>query len=208
MTSFLSFAPLKAAALSLAVMAGIAGAGFAEDSAAVQNTAGATTELANNTAFGGWLVTCEALTVTRSACRLTQELTLRETGDLVVRMVALPVADGALLFAQVPLGVYLPGGAVYRIEGKDDLEQREMVWQRCLGGVCEAASGLDQAELDNLRGANSILFGYRMDATGEPLILSVDTSRFVEGLEALRAQMPELSQGASAAGDTAAPAAE
>lgn len=206
MSSFLSYAPLKAAALSLAVTAGLAGAGFAEDAAPAAAPVNA--ELANNTAFGGWLVTCEALTVTRSACRLTQELTLRETGDLVVRMVALPVSDGALLFAQVPLGVYLPGGAVYRIDGKDDLEQREMVWQRCLGGVCEAASGLDQAELDNLRGAKSILFGYRMDAAGEPLILSVDTSRFVEGLDALRAQMPELSQGASAPSDDAKPATD
>lgn len=206
MSSFFSSAPLKAAALSMALTAGIAGAGFAEDAAPVAPPAAV--ELANNTAFGGWLVTCEALTVTRSACRLTQELTLRETGDLVVRMVALPVADGALLFAQVPLGVYLPGGAVYRIEGKEDLEQRDMVWQRCLGGVCEAASGLDQAELDNLRSADSILFGYRMDASGEPLIVSVDTSRFVEGLDALRAQMPELSQGASAASDAEKPAAE
>lgn len=205
MSFFLSSTPLKAAALSLAMAAGFAGSAVAEDAAPA---AAEVQELANNTAFGGWLVTCEALTVTRSACRLTQELTLRDKGDLVVRMVAVPVSDGALLFAQVPIGVYLPGGAVYRIEGKEDLEQRNMVWQRCLGGVCEAASGLDQSELDNLRDASSILFGYRMDANGEPLIVSVDTSRFVEGLEALRAQMPELSQGAGAASDEDKPAAD
>jgi len=32
----------------------------------------------------------------RSAYRPAQELTLRETGDLAVRRVALPVSDGAL----------------------------------------------------------------------------------------------------------------
>lgn len=154
----------------------------------------AAAELANNTAFGGWLVSCEALTVKRSVCRLTQELTLRDKGDLVVRLVALPVSDGALLFAQVPIGVYLPGGAVYRIAGKDDLEQREMIWQRCLGGVCEAATGLDEAEIENLKDAESILFGYRMDAEGEPLIVNVDMSRFTEGLNALRAQLPAATE--------------
>ncbi|RRH73230.1 invasion associated locus B family protein [Falsigemmobacter faecalis] len=148
-------------------------------------------DLANYTAFGSWLVNCEALSVKRSVCRLTQELTLKDSGELVVRLVALPVKDGALLFAQVPQGVYLPGGAVYRIADKEDLPQREMVWQRCLGGVCEAATGLDEAELETLSGAQSVLFGYRMDADGEPLIVNVEMSRFSEGVAALRAQLPK-----------------
>lgn len=175
---------LKNTALAV-TMAVVTGAGVQ-----AQDAADAVPELANNTAFGSWLVSCEALTVKRSVCRLTQELTLRDQGDLVVRLVALPVSDGALLFAQVPIGVYLPGGAVYRIAGKDDLEQREMIWQRCLGGVCEAATGLDEAEIENLKDAESILFGYRMDAEGEPLIVNIDMSRFSEGLNALRAQLP------------------
>jgi len=62
------------------------------------------------------------------------------------------------------------------------------------GGVCEVANGLDQTELDNLRAAKSILCAYRMDAAGAPPILSVDTSRLVDGLDAPRAQMPNPQQ--------------
>lgn len=173
---------------ALAVGVSLAFASFAQAQEA--QPAAPAQDLANYTAFGAWLVNCEALSVKRSVCRLTQELTLKDTGDLVVRLVALPVKDGALLFAQVPQGVYLPGGAVYRIADNEDLPQREMIWQRCLGGVCEAATGLDEAELEALNGVPSILFGYRMDAEGEPLIVNVEMSKFSDGIAALRAQMP------------------
>lgn len=166
-----------------------AGLGFASFAQAQTQTE--TPDLSNNTAFGGWIVKCEALSVKRSVCRLTQELTLRESGDLVVRLVAMPVSDGALLFAQVPIGVYLPGGAVYRPKDDEAAEQRELVWQRCLGGVCEAATGLDTAELEKLKTTQSVLFGYRMDAEGQPIVVEVDTARFVEALDALRAQLPK-----------------
>lgn len=148
-------------------------------------------DVANNTPFGNWLVTCEALSVKRSVCRLTQELTLRESGDLVVRFIALPAKGGAIMLAQVPSGVYLPGGAVWRASQSEDAKQHEMIWQRCLGGVCEAAQGLTDADLTEMTSSGTMLFGYRMDPQGEPLVLEVDVKRFAEGIEALRAQMDE-----------------
>ena len=148
-------------------------------------------DVANNTPFGNWLVTCEALSVKRSVCRLTQELTLRESGDLVVRFIALPAKGGAIMLAQVPSGVYLPGGAVWRASQPEDAKQHEMIWQRCLGGVCEAAQGLTDADLTEMTSSGTMLFGYRMDPQGEPLVLEVDVKRFAEGIEALRAQMDE-----------------
>ena len=110
--------------------------------------AAAQNEVANNTQFGDWIVTCEAVTVSRTTCRLLQELTLRETNTLVARFIALPAAEGsAVLLAQVPMGVYLPGGAVYRFANDEEAEQREMIWQRCLGDVCEAAFALTPEEI-------------------------------------------------------------
>lgn len=148
-------------------------------------------DVANNTPFGNWLVTCEALSVKRSVCRLTQELTLRDSGDLVVRFIAIPAKGGAVMLAQVPIGVYLPGGAVWRASTPEDAEQHDMIWQRCLGGVCEAAQGLSDADLESLTASGTMLFGYRMDPEGEPLVLEVDVAQFQEGLTALRAQMDE-----------------
>ena len=103
------------AALGLAAMA--------TGSLAQENTAteAAATDVANNSVFGDWVMACEAVTVSRNMCRLVQEQSPRETGEMLARFIAVPVADGVILLAQVPMGVYLPGGAVYRFEGQDDV---------------------------------------------------------------------------------------
>jgi invasion protein IalB len=143
-------------------------------------------DVINNTAFGDWIVNCEAITVKRTACRLVQEQSLRDSGELVARFIALPVVDGAILLAQVPMGVYLPGGAVYRFAGNDDIEQREMIWQRCAQDVCEAAAPLDEDELALFAQEDTMLFGFRPNADSEAVVLSVDLSEFTDAVQQLR----------------------
>lgn len=146
-----------------------------------------TPEVANNTLFGDWIVTCQAVTVTRNICRLMQEQKLRDSDTLVTRLIAFPAEEGgAVLLAQVPMGVYLPGGAVFRQESDAEAEQKEMIWQRCLGDICEAALALNAEELAEIAEGGAILFGYRGDIASEPIITRVDMTRFGEGLEALR----------------------
>lgn len=145
-------------------------------------------EIANNTQFGDWIVTCEAVTISRTSCRLLQELSLVETQTLVARFIAFPAAEGsAILLAQVPMGVYLPGGAVYRFANDEEAEQREMIWQRCLGDICEAAIALTPEELGLFAEAGSLLFGYRADVQSEPIIAAVDVSQFAEAIAAIAA---------------------
>lgn len=144
-------------------------------------------ETLNNTPFGDWLVSCEAVSVTRVACSLRQQLSLTDSGQLVVQMIAVPAEDGkAILLAQVPMGAYLPAGAVYRFDNEnEDEEQRSMVWQRCLDGLCEAAIQLDADELKHFEDNDRLLFGYRPAIDAEPLIVSLDISSFNEGLAAI-----------------------
>lgn len=173
-------APLALIA-ALALCTGAAGA-----QEVPQAPEGATADdIANNTAFGDWVVACEAVTLRRTVCRLVQELSLRESGQLLARFIAVAVEDGAILVAQVPMGVYLPAGAVYRFAGRDDLPQREMIWQRCMGEVCEAAAPIDDAEMAHFASVESILFGFRVDPEAEPVIVNVDVSRFAEAMALL-----------------------
>lgn len=145
-------------------------------------------DVANNTAFGDWIVNCEAVTVSQTACRLVQVLSNSADDSLVVRLIALPGAeDTVVMLAQVPMGVYLPGGVVFRPEGTEDAEQSEMVWQRCLGQLCEAAIALTPDYLDAFTQSGAILLGYRMTLEGQPLIVRVDVSRFAEAVDAIRA---------------------
>ena len=144
-------------------------------------------ETPNNTLFGDWMVSCEAVSVSRVACSLRQQLTLTENDQLIVQMIAVPAEDGtAILLAQVPIGAYLPAGAVYRFDnGNEGEEQRSMIWQRCLGELCEAAIQLDAEELAHFAENDRLLFGYRPDIGAEPLIVALDISRFNEALAAI-----------------------
>jgi invasion protein IalB len=144
------------------------------------------TAISNNSAFGGWIVNCEAITVNSTACRLIQQLSRTEDNSLIVRMIVLPAGDGThLMIAQTPSGVYLPGGAVYRFAENEEIEQREMIWQNCMADTCEAAARLDADELAIFDVNTTLLFGYRPDVTSEAIIVPMDISQFGEAIAAL-----------------------
>ncbi|PFG64450.1 invasion protein IalB [Thioclava sp. ES.031] len=147
---------------------------------------GAQADIANNTAFGDWVVSCQAATVKKTVCRLVQEQRTKSSNQLLARFIAMPAKDGAVLIAQVPMGAYLPGGAVYRFEGKDNVKQRDMVWQTCMNGVCEAAAPLSTDELKLFAENKAILFGYKPTATGKPVVLRVSVEQFNKALDVLK----------------------
>ena len=98
--------------------------------------------VANNAAFGDWLVKCEAVSTTDNACRVEQMQTRSDTNELLARFVALGTTEGgAVLFAQVPAGAYLPSGAAIRLD-VEGAEQTQMIWQTCMSSLCEAALNL------------------------------------------------------------------
>jgi len=143
--------------------------------------------VANNTAFGNWLVTCRAISTDQTECRLVQSLTRTADQSLVVRMIAAPREDGgAVLFAQVPLGVYLGAQPGMDEVGATDGVSRPFVWQRCVKEVCEAARVLSAQEIADMTAAGKILFGYKPTANDDPLIVQIDTSQFAAGIDAIR----------------------
>lgn len=155
--------------------------------ALVAGTAQAQDDVAQGQAFGDWIVACEAVSTTRNACRIAQSQSRSSDGSLVLQLVAYPQAQGgAVLVAQVPMGVYLPDGATFRPRNDDDADSTGMIWQRCLGNICEAALRLDADGVAAFADAGEVLFGYRM-IPGEPAtITTVDTSTFVTALDAVR----------------------
>lgn len=185
MTPIRSFAStLAALPLVLGLAAGQVAAQDTEEGAAADVIE--PEDVANGTTFGDWVVSCEATSIRRTICRLVQTLTLEDSEQLVAQFVAVPAEDGAILIAQVPMGVFLPGGAVYRFAEDEEIEQREMVWQSCQGQICEAAFPLDDEELALMSEHDAILFGYRMSAQADPVVIEVDISEFRRGIEILR----------------------
>ncbi|WP_316016033.1 invasion associated locus B family protein [Roseobacter sp. HKCCA0434] len=134
----------------------------------------------NNASFGGWQVTCEAVGVGQTSCNLVQTLLRADDETLLLRLLVTRLGEDLVLLAQTPIGVYLPSGAVYQVEG-DDTPQRDMVWQRCLGPLCEAALALDEEEIARI-GEGTMLFGYRPGPGAEPVILQVTLDGLGEGI--------------------------
>lgn len=155
-------APLKAALAALALTVPVA-----------------TSAQEERETFGDWVLVCDG----GQPCRLIQQQTERESGALAVRLIALKVDEGAVLAAQVPMGVHLPSGAVYRFETPEGEPQRQMIWQRCMDEICEAAIQLDEDELALLGQNDALLFAYRMSPQDEPRIMQVSLAGFADGLE-------------------------
>ena len=128
--------------------------------------------------FGDWVLVCDG----GQPCRMVQQQTVIETGALAVRLIAVKTSDGAILAAQVPMGVHLPSGAVYRLRTPEDAPQREMIWQRCMSDVCEAALPLDADELALFSQNDALLFAYRMSPNEEARIIQVSLNGFEDGL--------------------------
>ncbi len=144
-------------------------------------------EVANNAAFGDWVVTCDAVSTQRTSCRVVQTQSRSDTGTLVIQLLGYALAEGgALLVAQVPMGVYLPGGVSFREAADEDAPQQAMVWQRCAGQICEAALQLDAVSLQALNDAEQVLFGYQPQPGSAPVIAQVNTATLIEALDATR----------------------
>ncbi len=145
-------------------------------------------ELRNNTPFGDWLFTCEVVTLAQITCQLGQQLTVRDSQQLLLSLV---VASGAndgefLLIAQTPEGVFLPSGLVFSFVGAPESNgQGEMIWQRCEQGLCEAALALGPRELSDFYRYQTMHFGYRPALGAKPIILPVDISEFEGAIRAL-----------------------
>jgi len=128
--------------------------------------------------FGDWVRVCEG----EQPCRLVYQQTMRESRELVLRLIAMKTRQGAIMAAYLPMGVHFPSGAVFRMENASDGAQEQMIWQRCHGEICEAAIQLDAELLDKFDQDEAILFAYRMNPKEEPRVMRVRLEGFSEGL--------------------------
>ncbi|MEM1360877.1 MAG: invasion associated locus B family protein [Pseudomonadota bacterium] len=137
--------------------------------------------------YGSWLQICEE----GQPCRAVQQLAVTQTGEFAARIIGIKVEDGLWLAAQVPMGVYFPAGAVFKVNTAEDTPQEQMIWQRCLNGICEAAIQLDSERLEDFSQADQMYFAYRMRPDEDPRLLNVSLDGFIDALEAPRSDPPE-----------------
>ena len=143
-------------------------------------------DVAENAAFGDWIVRCEATPTNENRCRLTQTMTRTSDKSLVVRFIAFPGKDEqSVIVAHVPIGAYLPASPVISRLETGNRDQQNFTWQRCMGDICEAATAISAQELATYKTAKNVVFGYRMNQGDDPIVVRVDVSRLEEGLNAI-----------------------
>lgn len=138
-------------------------------------------------AFGDWVVDCETTAEGKERCFLSQTQTMQQqqqSGRLIKVSIGYIGPGGKpAMVAILPLGLWLPSGAAYQIEGQ---AQKPLPLQRCLNEGCIASAELDEAALGQMRKANSLSIGIKADAAGQTIVIPVSLKGFDAGLKSLR----------------------
>ncbi|SFE28324.1 invasion associated locus B family protein [Roseivivax sediminis] len=144
-------------------------------------------DVANGQSFGAWRVACQALTVNRTACTLSQRIRRSADNAFVADILALPQGSedgGAAIIARVPTGAHLPSGFVMR--GAEGEAQHDFTWQVCGQDMCEALISLSAEEVAALEEAEGgVTAAFRPSVQAEPFFFRFSFAGAGEGLEAL-----------------------
>jgi invasion protein IalB len=143
--------------------------------------------------FSDWVIDCEQAPDGKQQCFASQTQTMQQpgqqqgqsqTGRLLKLSVGYIGAGGKpAMVAILPLGLYLPAGVAYQVEGQ---EQKPMVLQRCLAEGCIAAAELDEAVLGHMRKGKNLNVGFKGDANGQTLVIPVSLKGFDPAVRSIK----------------------
>lgn len=137
--------------------------------------------------FGDWVVDCETAPDGKERCFISQTQTMQnqqQSGRLIKLSIGYIGPEGKpAMVAILPLGLWLPAGAAYQIEGQ---AQKPLVLQRCLAEGCIASAELDEATLGQMRKAKNLSVGLKAEAAGQTIVIPVSLKGFDAGLKSLR----------------------
>lgn len=137
---------------------------------------------ANAQVFNNWQLACEASRVT---CYVSQNTSLTETGQRVLRAVAgnLGPEEQPVLHLTVPLGIYIPLGVALRVDAGP---QRKAEVHTCTSDGCEAVLPLDAELLAALTGGQLTQVAFLDAVTRRQITVAVPMAGFAQAYTALQ----------------------
>lgn len=137
--------------------------------------------------FQDWITRCERIELQGRAqerCYLSQTQTTQE-GQRIIQLNIGYIGPNRELAGVVflPLGIYLPAGAAYRI---DQGPQVAIQIESCIPEGCRAAFLIDDTAMRALRAAPAIHFGFLSEPNGKSLLLSASLRGFSQGIATLK----------------------
>jgi len=129
--------------------------------------------------FKDWTRSCDALPGGKQACHIVQDVTSKQTGEVVLRaeVGVIPGTRRALLLITVPLGVALRPGLGLQIDSAKPLH---LLFDACAPDGCRAATPMNAALINAMkRGAQARVTVTRLNA--EHYVVPVSLSGFTKG---------------------------
>lgn len=138
--------------------------------------------------FGDWIFTCRALGPGQTECGLAQTISIKSDKgqgrilSLYLQRRKIEKERKLVLYAIVPLGIYLPTGVAARV---DKGEQFPLLVRTCTAGGCEAVTEIDDAKLAQLKAGQTLAVGFKPNAQGKTYTVPASLKGITKGLEAL-----------------------
>ncbi len=137
-----------------------------------------------NKKFQDWIYQCGGEGLNDDQCYIMQNIFIQES-DLRLLSVAvgyLGPDDSPWLFFTLPLGVYLPAGMVFNIDGADE---NKLPIRICLPDGCKSSIGLDKKLLNALKKGNKVKVAFLDGNSQKQITVEVSLTGFSRGFAAL-----------------------
>ena len=120
-----------------------------------------------------WVVLCATEVIEPGQCYIAQKINIRDTGQRLLTVIAgnIGMDNSRLLFFSMPLGIYLPAGMAFNIDGGNE---RMLQVHTCVADGCNANINLDDEMLESLKKGQQIKVAF-LDA-GNQKQITVDVS--------------------------------
>ena len=134
--------------------------------------------------IGDWTFQCQAISAKETICALTQAFINKQANQRILTLTLRPFGPDKklMLFALLPLGVYLPTGLTGTI---DDGTPFFYTWQRCTNQGCEASTEIDATRRTAMKAGKVLAVSFKGQADAEPLVVSASLKGITQGLKEL-----------------------
>lgn len=134
--------------------------------------------------FQDWIYQCGGKGIKDEKCFIMQNIFIQESG---LRLLGVAVGylgpdDSPWLFFTMPLGIFLPAGIVFNIDGTNE---NKLPIHICLPDGCKSSARLDKELLNSLQKGNKIKVAFKDGNTRKQITMEVSLAGFSRGFAAL-----------------------
>ena len=134
--------------------------------------------------FQNWILKCGGEGLKEDQCYIMQTVSIKESGLRLLEVAAGNLGpDGSpWMFFVMPLGIFLPAGMAFNIDGGEEIKQPIRI---CLPDGCKASVALEDKLLDTLKEGSKLRAAFMEGNTQKQITVDVSLKGFTDAYSAL-----------------------